>query len=540
MILALVVPFLWSLSLIGLGHIFLKGLFPKHFQKIPPEQCLVGGLFAIVFIAQIYHLFSGISPGFSAVLLVVGLVCFFKSENLWRDRFLYVSLAFASIVMAPHLVAPMTIYDSGLYHLQSILWHLEGPLVRGLANIHTRLGFNSNFSLLAAILFPFKGLPQGFPLVNGVLASIVFLPISREMHSAWKGQKVSIPVLYLLASSGYVMADLYDYSSDLGTDLPITVLAIVSFYFLLQYLEREQFGYLIILSLAVALGVTFKLSLAPYCLLGLFFTTRHFSKNGDIKRSFFLLHSLLALLAGFWLYRFYVMSGCWIVPLAETCTAQDQYWAVPVGHISDTYDWIKSWARHPGPEPGHDMFNNFGWFYLWFENNIYLDGGNTLLLIFSALAVAYFSGRCLVRKDSRLGILFFIHLSAVSYWFFTAPDFRFGAFYFVILSAHAACVFVGTEINNQKVKRMLVLFGGIGAIVLTVFPHRRNFFKINKTIPYVETVDYYKTEGIVFKHPQRGDRCWAAPVPCTVKNEGAFRVEKKNGVITAIGRMRND
>ena len=539
MILALTVPFFWSLSIIGLGHVFLKYLFPKHFAKIPSEQCLIGGLFAIVFMAQIYHLFFRISLGFSMVSFVLGLAVFLKTGYLRKNFFLYVYLVIVSVCMAPHLVMPMKIYDSGLYHLQSILWYLEGPLVRGLANVHTRLGFNSNFSLLAGVLFPFKNLPQGFPLVNGVLASVVFLPLFREMYNAWKGRRVSIPSLYLLASSAYVISNLYNYSNDLGTDLPVKVLAIASFYFLLQYLEREQFGYLIILSLAFALGVTFKLSLAPYCLLMLFLSVKYFSQ----KRSFALLYALPALLAAVWCYRFYVMSGCWIVPMAETCTASAQ-WAVSVDEISHTYDWIKSWAKHPGPEPGHVMFDNFRWFSLWFENNIYLDGGNTLLLTFSALAFAYFTARCFLRKDSHLGILFFIHILAISYWFFTAPDFRFGAFYFVVLSAHAASVFIDTEIHNQMLNRMLVLIGGITVLIFTILPDERKLSRIRrglkKTIPHVETVDYYKTKGIVFKHPLKGDQCWATPVPCTTRNEGAFFVEKKNGIITTIGKIRND
>ena len=542
MILALTVPFLWSLSIIGLGHVFLKYLFPKHFAKIPSEQCLIGGLFAIVFITQVYHLFFRISPVFSVVLIIVGLVGFIKNENLRKNYSLYIFLAIVSIYMAPHLIMRMRDYDSGLYHLQSILWNLEAPLVRGLANVHIRFGFNSNFLLLSGVLFPFKNFPQGFPLSNGVLANMVLLPLLGEIYNAWKGQRVSIPSLYLLTSAFYIGISLYNYSNSPGTDLPVQILAIISFYFLLQYMECEQFGYLIILSLTIALGVTFKLSLAPYCLLGLFFAVKHFHRDKNVKRPFFLLHSLVALFIVFWCYRFYVMSGCWIVPIAETCTASDKYWAVPVEHISNTYDWIKSWARHPGLDPKHDIFDNYRWFSLWFENNIYLN--NMWLVILSALSFAYFSGKCLVENFSCLRFLFFIHILAISYWFFTAPAFRFGSFYFMILSAHAISDFLDRAIHHQKFKQALVLTSGIVLILFTDFFYWGKFFNSNKhfkkTIPDVKTVDYYKTEGVVFKHPTRGDQCWATPPPCTVNNKGTFHVEKKNGIITTIGIIRND
>ena len=126
------------------------------------------------------------------------------------------------------------------------------------------------------------------------------------------------------------------------------------------------------------------------------------------------------------------------------------------------------------------MFKNFRWFYLWFENNIYLDRGNILLLTFSSLAVAYFSGRCFIRKDYRLGILFFVHILAISYWFFTAPDFRFGSFYFVILSAHAASVFIDTEVHNQTLNRMLVFIGGITVLIFTILPDERKLSRIRR------------------------------------------------------------
>ena len=544
MILALIVPFLWSLSLIGLGHVFLKGLFPKHFSKIPPEQCLLGGFFVIVFMAQIYHLFFRINPGFSAMLILSGLVCFFKCTKLRQERFLYASLSISSIAMALHLVAPMNIYDSGLYHLQSILWNLEAPLVRGLANIHTRFGFNSNFLLLSGVLFPFKNLPQGFSLANGVLANIILLPLFRDIWDVWKGQRVSIPILYLVASSLYVMGYLYKYSNSPGTDLPVQVLATISFYFLLQYGESEKIGYLIMFSLATILGTTFKLTLVPYGLFGLFFAIRHFFKERTIKKSFFLIHSLLALLVLFWCCRFYVMSGCWLVPLAESCTASDQYWAVPRELISDTHDWIKSWARYPDLNPQHDIFNNFKWFPLWLENNIYLNLKNALLVSLSALSFAYFTGRCLIPKNSFVRVTFFMHVSAIFYWFFTAPNFRFGSFYLAILSAHAASDLVANMVSRQKLKRVMIGMGCVLFIVFSGWFHKTRFFNdrghFEKNFPDIETMDYYKTEGVVFKHPMKGDQCWAAPPPCTVKNEGTFRVEKIKGVITTIGRMPYD
>ena len=544
MIVALLIPAFWSLSLIGLGHAFLKCLFPKHFQKIPPEQCLIGGFFAIVFIAQIYHLFFRISPGFSAVLLVSGLLCFFKSKNLRRDRFLYASLSMVSIAVAPHLIAPMNIHDSGLYHLQSILWNLEAPLVRGLANVHTRFGFNSNYLLLTGVLFPFKSLPQGFSLANGVMANILLLPLLKGVWDVWKGQKISIPSLYLLASSLYVIGFMYKYSNSPGTDLPVLVMATISFYFLLRYGKSEKFGYLVAFSLATVLGTTFKLTLAPYALFGLVFAIKHFAIHETVKRSFFLLHSLLALLVLLWFYRFYVMSGCWIVPLAETCAASDQYWAVSPERIADAHDWIKSWARHPGLNPQHHIFDNFKWFPLWLENNIYSNPKNALLVVLSALSLPYLAARFFVKKNSLLGMLLLMHISAVSYWFFTAPNFRLGAFYLVILSAHAAGDFASKPAIPQKLSKAFVWAGCIVVVAFSVWFHGRAFLGngryAGKTFPEVETVDYYKTGGVVFKHPIGGEQCWVAPLPCTPKNEGAFRVEKKNGVITEIGRMGND
>ena len=538
MIPAFFIQLIWSISIIGLGSFVLGKLFPKYFGKIPPEQCLIGGCFAIVSLAQIYHLFFKINPVFSGVLFVFGLACFFKNGFLRKDRFLYISLAIVSLRIAPHIIRPMKIYDSGLYHIQSVLWHLEGPLVQGLANVHTRFGFNSNFSLLTGVLFPFKDIPQGFSLLNGILGNIVLLPLLRCLYEIGKKRKISVSSMYLLVPSIYVIKNLYDFSSSPATDLPVLILAIASFYFLIQYMEQGELGHLIVFSLAIALGVTIKLSLAPYGLFVLFFTTRHCVNHKEDQKPLLWLYSCMILLGAFWLYRTYVMSGCWIVPLAATCTASEEYWAVSVGEVVSSYDWIRSWARIPGLNPSHEMFDNFGWFSLWFENNVYLN--HTTLVFFSVTSFAYLAARSIYR-DVSLRVFVAIHFLAVSYWFLTAPDIRFGSFYFMIISAHAASDLVGNVFRAEMIQRFFVVSGGIIVIIFGGLSHLHMFFKrdiyLRKNFPDVATVDYFETNGVTFKYPEKErDQCWAAPVPCTIRNEGSFHVEKKNGVIALISK----
>ena len=533
------IQLIWSLSVIGLGRFILKGLFPRHFVQNPPEQYLIGGFFTIVLIAQIYHLSFKIDFIFSTILLIGGLYFFLKDKSLRKDYILYVSLVIVSFLIAPYIVKPMNIYDSGLYHIQSIFWHLEGPLVQGLANVHTRLGFNSNFSLLAGVIFPFKDLAQGFSLLNGVMANIVLLSLFRCLYTVAKGQKISIPSLYLLVSSPYVINNLYHFSSNPATDLPVFILAISSFYFLLQYVEREEVGYLIIFSLAVTLGVTFKLSLAPYALCVLFFSVKHFIKHKIDQKYFIPLCSSIALLTFFWLYRSYVMSGCWVVPLASTCTASQEYWAVSIEEVVSHYDWIRSWSRIPGLDPSHKVFDGLGWFPLWFENNVYLN--NTKFVLFSVISFTYLAVRS-IHRDISLRIFVLVHTLSVFYWFFSAPDFRFGAFWLMIISSHAISDLLGNVFRVQVVRKTFVLVGGVVTIILGGLFNAHIFFKANlylrKNFPDVAIIDYFETDGVIFKHPKKGNQCWASPVPCTIKDEGVFYVEKKNEFIIVISKRR--
>ena len=539
MILAFFIQLAWSISIIGLGSFVLGKLLPKYSDRIPPEQCLIGGCFAIVLFIQIYHLFLKIDPVFSAVLFVLGLFCFCKDGFLRKDHFLYISLAIVSLRIAPHIIGPMKDYDSGLYHIQSILWHLEGPLVQGLANIQTRFGFNSNFSLLAGVLFPFKDIPQGFPLLNGILGNIVLLPLFRCLYEIGKKRKISVSSMYLLIPSIYVIKKLYHFSNSAATDLPVLILAIASFYFLLQYMEQGELGHLIVFSLAIALGVTIKLNLAPYGLFVLFFTIKHYINCKTDQKPLLWLYSCMILLGAFWFYRTYVMSGCWVFPLAATCTASEEYWAVSIGKVVSTYDWIKSWARIPGLNPSNEIFDNFGWFSLWFEKNVYLK--HTALVFFSVISFAYLAARSIYR-DVSLRVFVAIHFLAVSYWFLTAPDIRFGTFYFMIISAHAVSDLVGNVFRAEMIQRFFVVAGGVIVIIFGGLSHLHVFFKrdifyLRKNFSDVTTVDYFETNGVAFKHPEKErDQCWAAPVPCTTRNEGSFYVKKKNGVITLISK----
>ncbi|MEY4488260.1 MAG: hypothetical protein RIQ79_768, partial [Verrucomicrobiota bacterium] len=64
-------------------------------------------------------------------------------------------------------------FDSGLYHFSAIRWFNEYPIVRGLANLHERLGFNQSFFLFVAWANHFPWFNEGYHVANSLLCAVL-------------------------------------------------------------------------------------------------------------------------------------------------------------------------------------------------------------------------------------------------------------------------------------------------------------------------------------------------------------------------------
>lgn len=94
-------------------------------------------------------------------------------------------------------------YDTGLYYLNTIRWAQAYPVVPGLANLHSRLGYNQSLFLLLAFLSSLMGLGLrgACQVVNPILVFIAGCAIAdfiRTNLTAGKAQRKRLYSILLL------------------------------------------------------------------------------------------------------------------------------------------------------------------------------------------------------------------------------------------------------------------------------------------------------------------------------------------------------
>jgi hypothetical protein len=109
-------------------------------------------------------------------------------------------------------------------------------------------------------------------------------------------------------------------------------------------------------------------------------------------------------------------------------------WTVPKGMVVSTYEDIIAWARSPGPEY-REALHNWNWLIPWLERHValryfWLSAG----LPFLAAIPLWMKGRC--QRQNAVPTLFGVWTAlCLLYWFFSAPDLRFGVVFFHIFFA---------------------------------------------------------------------------------------------------------
>ncbi|MCW8140390.1 MAG: hypothetical protein KIT58_15940, partial [Planctomycetota bacterium] len=107
---------------------------------------------------QLWHLVAPIGPGAFVVFSIAGgagLLLTGARPGRLRARLRGGAFALSfllALVLALRALSVAAIYDTGLYHLSSVRWLMEAPIVPGLGNLHGRLAFNNSSFLWNALV----------------------------------------------------------------------------------------------------------------------------------------------------------------------------------------------------------------------------------------------------------------------------------------------------------------------------------------------------------------------------------------------------
>ncbi|EMR01857.1 LIC_10190 family membrane protein [Cesiribacter andamanensis] len=453
---------------------------------------------------------------------------------------------------------PDTKYDEGLYYIQTIKWMEQYPAITGLGNLHAKLSFNSAWHTLSA-LFTFSFLGLSLYDLNGLFLLIISLYALGGLRKILSG-KFSFSNFFRLVTLiplHLLMENVLSPSPDFVIPFLIwTILALFITKLELRRLYQFDVNSLLILLLSV-FAVTVKLSAAPILLLPLSLLVLQLVRGGKLMLPWSLLIVLFLTLP--WFTRNVISSGYLVYPLYQLdLFAVD--WKIPRELVALEVLETRSFAKIRQMRFEEvDKLSLHQWLPYWFSQLQPSEQGAALLNLLIAfclplyLYLSYYRGR-LSQPVLGYGLLMLTVYGGILFWFFSAPHFRYGISFTLVLSL--LCL---SQVLLQLSRRyQLDLRFRLAQRTYRILPLLMLFFLVK---PAYDAMRYY------FKHPgyflvtpgglpeytlqvveqnelsvyvpEASAQCWDAPLPCapffvdglqlrTESLRGGFRIDRAN------------
>lgn len=498
---------------------------------------ILAGLAAATVYSQIFSLFGGVSLLANIIYVCLSLVgVFFMRRSAvpairqalvkFTESRVYVCVAAALILlMAIGTSHGYIHYDTGLYHAQAIRWIEEYGVVKGLGNLHCRLGYNSAaFPLTALYSFAFVS-GRSYHVVSGFCALLLAfecLGLGRNIRE----RKLDTAAFARLMGLYYLFM-IYDEMISPASDYYMVTLAFILVIRLLDVFEKDEPDEkaAAMLAFLACLILTIKLSGAFLILCAIYPGVIFVKKKQYVKLIASLATGVVIIVP--YLIRNVLISG-WLLYPSTAIDIFNVDWKVPKEMAAYDFKEIQVYGR------GYTDVSKYEtpiteWFGNWFNSQSLLDR----LFIAAAIgAVLYFVVKCIYygfslcrgKKVHGTGRVMYTEALLVicfSYWLCTSPLMRYGCL-FVYLTAAVIWgrVLLSLLKNRYALSALYVCLGLVMIYKIVMFG--REFAASADSISWVTQQDYdnfetkaYTIGGLTFYAPVEGDRTGYADFPST-------------------------
>lgn len=541
----------WIPAILGIGelaHFLYRRAFAVPYRAGILENAILG-LAIISAVANWLNFFVPISLVVQGIILAIGwggLIPLLRHKESHELKPIGVIGAVTWAVMLIFWRAHITPdhYDTGSYSLQNLYWYQTSSLPLGLANLNARFAYNLSWLALASVV----SLPGVDYFVSGEIflwfmgwmtLSAIQDGINRPLTPV-RLYGLLIPLVFLTPVLGTLTL------SSLATDLPVFWLCITLGWVSLRLITHElplSYGLWFTLILS-CFAITIKLSAMPVFFISL--TLLLILDNSARKHLSQLLKAVLPVALFMvlpWLVRFFWMSGCLVYPVSFTCSDAVQ-WGVGKQAAQWMANYIQQFAINRTPIPTDIAL-------LWFLDShlfqdwlaLYFGYPETFVVLFSLIlgALIYWASykrRPVHRKPRQEVSLILSYAGAIVFWFWTAPDVRFGSGYLwtVTLLFFSWGIFYLLHEQEMPIRNLAYAFLFAMLIGLTSVAWIRVASSLLPSplsihwvwpaqAPRVPTWEK-NIDGISIRSPQKSDLlCWGEPLPCTPELHPELRIK---------------
>ena len=395
------------------------------------------GLVSTIAILQIWSLFLPVNIYpliFIAILACVSAIFFFRKGV--KPSKIKLTFFFCSILIL-FVISYFASLSSGWpdtygYHLNAVKWSSLYKVVPGLANLHTRLGFNSSFFLFASMMDNLFLKDRSTHVALSLIASVVSIEFLWLLFKS-KNRHIKTFVLLVLpifvaniVKSGQISSLSYDFA------MLMVILAIC-----IELIKGSKKSILIAVALSIML-VTIKLSGAVFSLVVVAYVVyKLFIEKTELKKIILTFAFLGSVLLIPYVVRNIILSGWPLYPLPAL--KLNISWAVPESRVTGLFEVIKAWAILPGSQYHNAIgLSVWKWFPSWLARN---SGSYEIRIFFLTILFFVFSiflkfiSKKNIKQNTGLAICVAASFASILYLIFSAPDLRFGGVFFWVFFA---------------------------------------------------------------------------------------------------------
>lgn len=531
------------------GEFFLNRFYTciKYKKNLSICTCIVCGIAINTAYAGYFSLFGGVN--IVANIILIGVCILFAWIDRKKYKEIFSDVCFSKSKMVCWLLCLIGIvviayfcsntnfmYDTGLYHAQSIRWNEEYGAVKGITNIHERFGYNSSFFLFCA-LYSMKDLfGQSLHAGQGFIAAIICVYSLSGLFNHFS-RKYLVSNICRLAPAIYTLIILCEIISP-TTDYPTVYLIM---WIVIEHTTMSENGstgkdrkfyymqYALLAIIAVFI-VSLKLTAAGMVLIAVY-PIYYMIKDKNWKAIWICVTIGLLLILPYFI-RNIILSGWLVYPFA----AIDLFnvdWKIPVATVIGDATDIKVYARY---QYDRTLVNQtiFQWFPTWWNGQRELERFFSAAALISVVPGIFYILVKAFRKKKDRDIPFMIidgvMIINLFFWLLTSPLHRYG-YAFVIT---VPLLIIGISIDafwDNWIERILVVLCTFGISVLIIYPVYKILWDdyylmkglITDSTYIIMQKDYPTTEmdatdlnGITIYYPKEaGGQSWYQDFPAT-------------------------
>jgi len=526
-------------------------IFDKKFDFHSQFYIYFIGVILISSISLILNFFTPLTPLINSIFYASIIVAFLIKKKFILNK-KNISFLLISSLVTFLLIIFSTINrpDAGLYHLPYISIINENKIIFGLSNIHFRFGHVSILQYLSAINNNYLFSENGISIPLASIVSFFYLYFFYDIFKvAKKKEPPNLSNFFSLFILIYIAFKIARYS-EFGND----AIAHLSFFYLISLILKSDikdinFNKILLISIFAFINKP-TLVLIFIIPIGIFFLQNAF----NLKKIFFSLFNLPALLLYLWLIKNIIISGCAIYPIKMTCVEN-----LPSTNIQQTIIinlesdvWSKGWPDRINKNISMEEFSkNLNWVDTWRKKhlkhilNILIPYITILILITLYIKIKFKNKSVKNNKDFNARFFLCLVTSVVGTFsfFFSFPLYRYGYSYIITI---ISLLFILIIKKKLLVKENIQIFKFIFVSCFVIIVAKQgikiyNNYK-NTLWPNIYTLDpdgkiYPKTKitinnNFFYYVADKGDQlCMYGTSPCTTYNVDAPKYSLKKTYI---------